>query len=105
MTDSTAMDFMQMEKECINRNWDRNCATCDIVQTVDVLNAAYDLAIQALEKQIAEKPNYEGDGYYNGEPVYDTWICPCCEEKYEVDYDVYDYCPNCGQKLDWSDKE
>lgn len=63
-----------------------------------------EIATKALEKQIPKKPNYEGDGYYNGQPVYDTWICPCCEEMYEVDYDEYDYCPNCGQKIDWSDE-
>ena len=66
---------------------------------------ALGMAIQALEKQISKKPTYEGDGYADGHLVYDTWICPCCEKRYEVDYDNYDYCPNCGQKLDWSDEE
>lgn len=59
---------------------------------------------KALEKQIPKKPNLEGDGYADGHLVYDTWICPCCEKHYEVDYDDYDYCPNCGQAIDWSDK-
>lgn len=54
------------------------------------------------EKEIAKKPNYEGDGYYNGELVSDTWICPNCGKSYEVDYDDYDYCPNCGQHIDHS---
>lgn len=57
----------------------------------------------AHEKQIAKKPNYEGDGYSDGQLVYDTWVCPCCGRSYELDYDDYDYCPNCGQNLDWSD--
>lgn len=57
---------------------------------------------QAKEKQTAKKPSYEGDGYYNGEIVLDTWICPNCEKHYEVDYDNYDYCPNCGQHIDHS---
>ena len=61
------------------------------------------MAMQALEKQIPKKPDYEGDGYDdNGELIYDTWICPCCEEHYEVDYDNYKYCPNCGQALEWN---
>lgn len=57
----------------------------------------------AMEKQTAKKPDYEGDGYSEGQLVYDTWICPCCGQHYEVDYDSYDYCPNCGQKirLEW----
>ena len=67
---------------------------------------AIDMAINALEKQIPKKPTYEGDGYApDGTFVFDEWICPCCEKRYEVDYDDYDYCPNCGQKIDWSDKK
>ena len=56
----------------------------------------------AVKKQTAKKPDYEGDGYSDGHLVYDTWICPCCGKHFEVDYDDYDYCPECGQKLDWS---
>ena len=64
---------------------------------------ALDVAIQALEKQMPQLPTYEGDGYSDGQLVYDTWVCPCCGRSYELDYDDYDYCPNCGQNLDWSD--
>ena len=63
------------------------------------------VAMQALEKQTPKKPDYEGDGYADGDLVYDTWICPCCGERYEVDYDKYDHCPKCGQALDWSDEK
>lgn len=59
----------------------------------------------AVEKQTAKRPDYEGDGYADGHLVYDTWICPCCGKHYEVDYDEYDFCPDCGQKLDWRDEE
>lgn len=31
--------------------------------------------------------------------------CPNCEESYEIDYHEYDYCPKCGQKLDFSEEE
>lgn len=57
----------------------------------------------AIEKQKAKKPTYEGDGYADGELVYDTWICPNCGEHYETDYDDYIYCPNCGQAIDLSE--
>lgn len=57
------------------------------------------------EKNISKKPNLEGDGYdEKGQLIYDTWICPNCEKHYELDYEEYDYCPHCGQKIDWSDK-
>ena len=50
MTENEAKAFLEIEKECINRNCDRNCAHCDIVQKVEDLNNAYDTAIQALEE-------------------------------------------------------
>ena len=34
------------------------------------------VSIKALEKRIPMEPDYEGDGYADGELVYDTWICP-----------------------------
>ena len=53
MTESEAKKYMLIEKECINRDCNRDCANCDIVQDVEDLNNAYDVAINALEKQIA----------------------------------------------------
>jgi|GEM_PF-833713 len=161
MTENEAVKYMKIERECINRNCDRNCAECDIVQEVDDLNSAYDVAIKALkdiswyqalgnkeecqkafilyremykrkftleiveeymkfedeclrknftfksliearEKQTPKQPCLEGDGYADGHLVYNTWICPCCGKYYEIDYEKYDYCPNCGQAVDWS---
>ena len=55
---------------------------------------------EAMEKQKPKMPDYEGDAYADGEMVYDTWICPNCGNKYEVDYDDYKHCPNCGQAID-----
>ena len=67
---------------------------------------ALKIAVKALAKQIPKKPDYEGDGYdENGNLIYDTWICPNCGKHYEVDYDDYNFCPECGQALDWSDDE
>ena len=59
----------------------------------------------AVERRTPAKPNYESDGDADGYPVYDTWICPHCETRYEVDYDDYKCCPECGQALDWSSEE
>ena len=60
---------------------------------------------EAVERQKPKKPDYEGDGYADGYMVYDTWICPNCGEKYEVDYDNYGHCPKCGQEIDWEESE
>jgi endogenous inhibitor of DNA gyrase (YacG/DUF329 family) len=53
-----------------------------------------------VEKETATTPDVEGDGYYKGELVYDTWICPRCGTRYEIGYDEYEYCPKCGQHID-----
>lgn len=64
------------------------------------------IAQKCVDKQIGQKPTYEGDGYApDGSFVWDEWLCPCCNNRYEVDYDDYDYCPNCGQKIDWEEAE
>lgn len=61
-------------------------------------NEALDIAIIALEKQIAEKPNYIG-----------PWFeCGNCKKRIEIpnntiNLDSQDYCHHCGQKLDWSE--
>ena len=60
---------------------------------------------ESVEKQREKKPTYDGDGYApDGTFIWDEWICPHCRSKYEVDYDDYNYCPNCGQHIDWSDE-
>lgn len=82
MTTEVLENYMQFEDECVKKGF------------------TFESVIEAREKQIAKKPYYEGDGYADGQLVYDTWICPCCDKRYEVDYDDYDYCPNCGQKID-----
>ena len=63
-----------------------------------------DTAIKAIEKQTPKIPTYEGDGYdQEGNIIFDEWLCPCCGTRYEVDYDEYDFCPNCGQAIDRSE--
>lgn len=63
------------------------------------------LACEALERQIPKNPYLSGDGYWNGQLVYDIWNCPNCGKSYEVDCDNYDYCPECGQRIDWELEE
>lgn len=75
------------------------------------LGQAITIGIAAIEKQVAEIPIIEGDGYTDdGQILCDTWICPNCGTYYEIDYDEYNYCPKCGQHIervweDWSEKE
>lgn len=54
-----------------------------------------ELIVKALEKQIPKKPIFSEDKQFA--------LCPCCDMKGLAD--KQEYCDNCGQKLDWSDKE
>lgn len=95
MTESEAIKIIDNAEFLTNRDADYAMSVIEAIETAKV----------ALEKQIPKSPDYEGDGYSNGQLVYDTWVCPCCGQTYEVDYDDYEYCPKCGQKIDWSDEE
>ena len=64
-----------------------------------------DLIESIVNKEIPKKPFFESDGYADGYPVYDTWICPRCGHNYEVDSDKFDYCPKCGKRIDWDMEE
>ena len=105
MTESEAKKYMLIEKECINRDCNRDCANCDIVQDVEDLNNAYDVAINALEKQIPKKPDCIEDK---------MWCCPVCDNhllpkwvKYPTELmpktEGLPYCMSCGQKIDFGE--
>lgn len=53
------------------------------------------VSIEALEKQVEKK----GKVFFGG------WLdCPNCENDISGFEERPNYCPNCGQKIDWSDK-
>lgn len=60
------------------------------------LSDKYILAIEALEKQIAKKPTLVIDKSQNP-PLY---RCPCGIMSYYLEYE---YCDECGQKLEWGE--
>lgn len=67
---------------------------CKAVLTEE-LEDATDLAIDALEKQVGKKPALQFMSSRGKR-------CGACE-KLIVFSDSY--CPNCGQKIDWSDEQ
>ena len=75
--------------------------TVDGKRIYPTLKAAKDV----LEKQIPKKPIITIDGFFNGQPIYDTWGCPNCGKVNETDFGDYEYCHICGQSLDWSDEK
>lgn len=66
--------------------------------------AAFEVAIEVLEKQIPKRAISTYIGNYE---------CPTCENYIDItDDDLYvyeivppEYCPNCGQALDWGETE
>lgn len=82
------------------------CDEFNLKKSAVKMNDDIEVLQELVDKAVPKKPFYEADGYdENGELIYDTWICPNCNHYYEVDYDDYDYCPNCGQVIDWSDED
>lgn len=78
----------------------------DILEALDrskLSNKLFLLAVKNFDKRVPKVPDIYGDGYDDGGAlIYDSWKCPNCEKSYEIDYDKYDYCPCCGQAIDWS---
>ena len=104
MTENEAINILQLNTPFV--------ASKDVKQSVD-------MAIDALRKQIPKKVivppcNACEDELCNctceyfGKTFIDDFRCPTCDsEKVSIaEYDIRnDYCPNCGQKIDWSDAE
>ena len=70
-----------------------NCDLCYMQGTAGEHIKSIEMAIQALEKQIAKKPDFTEDKEFA--------LCPCCNGKGLLNKQKY--CDNCGRKLDWSD--
>ena len=64
-----------------------------------------ELAVVALQRQIPREPSCVGGGYAYGRMVYDAWFCPHCGTRYEVGFDTYAYCWNCGQAINWKSED
>lgn len=65
---------------------------------------ANEMAIQALEKQIAKKPYCISSINDNDNADVECPICHC-ETDYAINVIKKGHCWKCGQLLDWSDKE
>lgn len=63
--------------------------------------SALDHIYKALKRNEPMKViSFDASSYYGGLGYF---MCPKCEEILTKGY--YNYCPNCGQKLDWSDEK
>ena len=62
---------------------------------------------EAIKKQEYQKPYKDSIGIDSeGNDVYVSAYCPICKHEFEIGQDDWmNYCPKCGQKLDWSEVE
>ena len=63
----------------------------------------YKILKELVDRATPQKPEISGDGLSDGKIVYDTWYCPGRNQEFEIDYDMHDFCPRCGQAIDNSD--
>lgn len=64
--------------------------------------ALYNIAIEALEKQLQQKVEYEGEFSNNGFTRCRMAKCPDCD-RWHSSRDEIICCSKCGQRLDWSE--
>lgn len=99
MTESEAIKWLK-ETRAYQHKCD-NCAYIDIGGACnDECKDCHELAIKALEKQIAKKPCLDQKGLLGVK----MWHCPICKKEVISDWNrdlANDYCHHCGQKLDW----
>lgn len=93
MTPQEAVEIMKIAISEVEWNYPMNYAV------------AIQAAIEALEKQIPKNPIGKTDPTFGDVCI----VCPNCENRGLANpfakSRVYDYCPKCGQALDWSEEE
>lgn len=98
------------EQEAIEELKERylTMSMCGNVDECKKNNQATSMAIAALEKQISKKPIFE---IGSGVDHLKRYTCECGQgivtrhnKGAVVKDDVPNYCPNCGQALDWSEE-
>ena len=67
---------------------------------------AFEMAIDAIEKQVPKKPTNTKIATLNKSPEAISWesihCCPRCKSNL---VSQYKYCPQCGLDIDWSDRD
>ena len=85
------VEELQQHKEYID-TINKICSGYSAVGTIEEFKAL-------KEKNEPKRANVCGDGYYDGHLVYDEYSCPNCGKIYELEYEEYEYCTNCGQHM------
>ena len=116
MTENEAKGFIQGKLDCMNKRdvfvckYSDECDSCQYCYSQGTFReqkGAFQIAINALEKQIPKKPIMK---QYFDDMEEEYLCCPTCGEiltdRIPLDNkDFYFHCLNCGQRLDWSAEE
>ena len=116
MTESKAKGFIQGKLDCMKKcgifnkednisdNDCDNCEYCYSQGNFDNQKEAFQIAINALEKQIPKKPIFD----FNSCDTLSRFHCACGKiicVHHDIgimdNNDTPNYCSNCGQKFDW----
>lgn len=94
-----AIKIIQTEKSCVIRNinnqCDRDCAKCDLLKPDEDILASYDIAIDAMDKQVSMTTEEVTTAMKRV-----LEYCPKCDAKITNYVGIQPkYCGNCGQKL------
>lgn len=84
---------LQIERECVSRDCDRNCGKCDLVQNRDWLLSVYDEAIELLKEQ--ETGHWIDTTKVIGFPRVQCSVCGSGQGAIWMNH-----CPNCGAKME-----
>lgn len=100
MDKNRALEIMQTEKSCVERNeaneCDRKCEACNLVLPAQEVLEAYDLVIALLSDEPVGEWVHEYDE--NGLPTFKhKWRCPVCNSTQT--YGQPKHCPECGVRL------
>ena len=116
MTESEAIGFVQGKLDCMNKcdifnkedkHSDNDCDNCEYCYSQGNFGnqkEAFQMAINALEKQIPKKPIINHINT-NEDVTEIEYTCSACGTNYVELTPCEEFCPYCGNKIDWSDEE
>lgn len=81
--------FSEMWLNGMNEGFDHAVGVIELMETVDAEPVRHGKYIGT-----------EFDGYADGCPVYYEWKCSECGCVFEEEEPTYNYCPNCGAKME-----
>ena len=80
--------------------------------SIETVNEACRMGMEAIGYRIKKKPDTDiinrGIDVAGEYDIDSNYICPNCKSVVgdcEIEEHYFDYCPDCGQALDWSDEE